>query len=69
MTWQELLEYIQEMPPRFLNTTVHIFDCSNGVTHLDAMFTNDCNDDDYMIDLDQPQIWVNFSEDFDVNPP
>lgn len=62
MTWKELREFIDEMEPRFLDTNVQVYDVENGITLIDAMFVTDCNDDDYLIDKDQPQIFVNFDE-------
>ena len=62
MTWRDMLEYINEMPERFLDTTIQVFDVANDKTLIDGMFVTDCDDTDYLIDLDQPQIWVNFDE-------
>lgn len=62
MTWQELLESIQKMNPRFLDTTVQIFDVANGITSIDGMLVEVADENDYLIDKDQPQIWTNFEE-------
>ena len=62
MTWRELAEFISEMPVRFLDTEVQLYDVENGLTHADTLFTNDATDDDFVIDLDQPQIWFNTTD-------
>jgi hypothetical protein len=63
MTWRELGEAIANMEPRFLDTEIQLYDQEEGITyHQDTEFMNDCNDDDYTIDLNQPQIWFNIAE-------
>ncbi len=62
MTWRELAEFISEMPVRFLDTEVQLYDVENGLTHVDTLFTNDATYDDFVIDLDQPQIWFNTTD-------
>lgn len=62
MTWRELMESIQAMEPRFLDTTVQVYDIANDKTLIDGMLVNDCDDTDYLIDKDQPQIWINFDD-------
>jgi len=62
ITWRELSEMIKEMPERFLDTPLQLFDADNGETHTDCLFTIDATDDDYVIDLDQPQIWFNTTD-------
>ena len=62
MTWRELAEFVAEMPERFLDTEVQLYDAENGSTYVDTLFTNDMTDDDYVIDIDQPQIWFNTTD-------
>lgn len=62
MTYRELLSYINEMPERFLDTEIEIYDCDSGVTYRDTEFANDADETDYLIDADQPQIWINTHE-------
>jgi hypothetical protein len=62
MTWRELKQAIEEMEPRFLDTEVQVYNVEDRVTYMFADIYNDCNDDDYVIDKDQPQLWTNFDE-------
>lgn len=64
MTWRELGEVIQAMDVRFLDENIQIYDVSNQVTYIDERdgIYEDDNDDDYTIDLHQPQIWFNWPE-------
>lgn len=62
MTWRELLESIEKMNPRFLDTTVQIYDVANDSTNIDGMLVEVSDESDYLIDKDQPQIWTNFEE-------
>lgn len=62
MTWRDLLESIQKMNPRFLDTTVQIYDVANDSTNIDGMLVEVADESDYLIDKDQPQIWTNFEE-------
>lgn len=62
MTWRELLESIQKMEPRFLDTVVQVYDVTNGTTLIDGMLVEDNDDTDYLIDKNQPQIWINFDD-------
>ena len=59
MTYRELLIYVNEIPVRFLDTEIEVYDCKTGITHRDTVFANDADDTDYLTDLDQPQIWIN----------
>jgi hypothetical protein len=62
MTWRELVEFVAELPERFLDTEVQLYDASNGSTYVDTLFATDATDDDYVIDVDQPQIWFNIED-------
>lgn len=62
MTWRDLLEHIRDMPERFLDTGVQLFDANNGRTYFESMFSYDDTQDDFTIDIDQPQIWFNTEE-------
>ena len=64
MTWRELGEVIQAMDSRFLDENIQIYDVENQVTYIDERdgVYEDDNDDDYTIDLHQPQIWFNWPE-------
>lgn len=59
MTYRELLSYISEMPERFLDTEIQVYNCESGITYLDTVFANDADETDFVTDLDQPQIWIN----------
>ena len=62
MTWRDLLECINDMPERFLDTEVQLFDADVGRTYFEAVFTCDDTQDDFTIDIDQPQIWFNIQK-------
>lgn len=62
MTWRELLEDIQALDPRFLDTTIQVYDVASDKTYIDGMLVTDCDDSDYLIDKDQPQMWINFDD-------
>jgi hypothetical protein len=63
MTWRELGEAIASMDTRFLDTNVQLYDTQEDITHYrDIEFMEDETDDDYTIDLNQPQIWFNIAE-------
>lgn len=64
MTWRELGEVIEAMDARFLDENIQIYDVENQVTYIDERngIYEDDNDDDYTIDLHQPQIWFNWPE-------
>lgn len=62
MTWRELAEYIKTIDERFLDTEVQLYDAFNDCTHTDAMFAIDCTDDNFIIDVDQPQVWFNTTD-------
>ena len=65
MTWRELKEVITNMDDRFLDTQVELYDHSTGETIFPVEVYNDCTEDDYTIDANQPQIFFNVSEDED----
>ena len=62
MTWRELKEYIDMIEPRFLDTEVQVYDCEEQVTYTDTSFSEDMDDDDFVTDLHQPQIWFNTTD-------
>lgn len=62
MTWRELMEDIQKLDPRFLDTTVQVYNVAEDRVLIDAMLLIDSDDTDYVIDKDQPQIWVDFDD-------
>jgi hypothetical protein len=63
MTWRELGEAIASMDTRFLDTNVQLYDTQEDITYYrDIEFMEDETDDDYTIDLNQPQIWFNIAE-------
>ncbi len=64
MTWRELGEVIEAMDARFLDENIQIYDVENQATYIDERngIYEDDNDDDYTIDLHQPQIWFNWPE-------
>jgi hypothetical protein len=57
MTWRELKDYLNSLEERFLDTEVHVYDCEEQVTYTDTMFFADDDPTDYLIDLNQPEIW------------
>jgi hypothetical protein len=57
MTWRELKDYLNSLDERFLDTEVQVYDCEEQATYTDTMFSQDDDDTDYLIDLNQPQIW------------
>jgi hypothetical protein len=57
MTWRELREYIDCIEERFLDTEVQVYDCEEQITYMDTAFAADDDNTDYLIDLNQPQIW------------
>jgi hypothetical protein len=57
MTWRELKDYLNSLDERFLDTEVQVYDCEDQVTYTDPIFASDNDDTDYIIDLNQPQIW------------
>ena len=57
MTWRELKDYLDSLDERFLDTEVQVYDCEEQITYTDTMFSQDDDDTDYLIDLNQPQIW------------
>lgn len=66
LTWRELLTYIKnDMPERFLDTPIQVFDCLTGQTHCDITIYHDCTEDDFLVDIDQPQLFINYEEDLD----
>lgn len=64
MTWRELGEVIEAMDSRFLDENIQIYDVENQVTYIDERngIYEDDNEDDYTIDLHQPQLWFNWPE-------
>lgn len=62
MTWRELREYIDIIEERFLDTEVQIYDCEGQITYTDTDFSEDADEDDFTIDLHQPQIWFNTTD-------
>lgn len=63
MTWRELLE--AQIDERFLDTDVQLFDVKNDRTYIldhDSLMLDD-DDEDYLIDKNQPQLWFNWPED------
>lgn len=64
LTWRQLAQYILEiMPDRFLDTPVEVYDCDTGITHVEVKPYADCDDEDFVIDIDQPQLFINYEED------
>ena len=63
MTWRELLS--AQIDERFLDTDVQLVDIANDITYIldhdSLVFDND--DEDYLIDKNQPQLWFNWPED------
>jgi hypothetical protein len=62
MTWRELKEYVNSIDERFLDTEVQVYDCEEQTTYTDTIFAADNDDTDYIIDLNQPQIWFRTSD-------
>jgi len=63
MTWRELLT--AQIDERFLDTDVQLFDVGNDRTYIldhDSLMLDD-DDEDYLIDKNQPQLWFNWPED------
>lgn len=63
MTWRELLT--AQIDERFLDTDVQLFDVQNDRTYIldhDSLMLDD-DDEDYLIDKNQPQLWFNWPED------
>ena len=63
MTWRELLN--AQIDERFLDTDVQLFDVGNDRTYIldhDSLMLDD-DDEDYLIDKNQPQLWFNWPED------
>jgi len=64
MTWRELGEVIKDMDERFLDTDIQLYDVDNQVTYIDQRdgVYEDDDDEDFLIDKNQPQIWFNWPE-------
>jgi hypothetical protein len=63
MTWRELLN--ADIDERFLDTDVQLFDVKNDRTYIldhDSLMLDD-DDEDFLIDKNQPQLWFNWSDD------
>ena len=61
MTWRELKE--AQIDERFLDTDIQLYDVENDSTYIldhDALML-DNDDEDYLIDKNQPQLWFNHS--------
>ena len=62
MTWHELKNL--DIDERFLHTDVQLYDVDNDTTYIldhDALML-DNDDEDYLIDKNQPQIWFNWPD-------
>lgn len=59
MTWQELRDYIDNLPEKFLDEKVHLYDQGRNRTYIETEFYLDATEDDFTLDVDQPQIWFN----------
>lgn len=62
MTWRELKE--SQIDERFLDTDVQLYDVENDLTYIldhDALML-DNDDEDFLIDKNQPQLWFNWPE-------
>ena len=62
MTWRELKE--AQIDERFLDTDIQLYDVENDSTYIldhDALML-DNDDEDYLIDKNQPQIWFNWPD-------
>ena len=64
MTWRELGEVIKDMDERFLDTDIQLYDVDNQVTYIDERdgVYEDDDDEDFLIDKNQPQICFNWPE-------
>jgi len=64
MTWRELGEVIKDMDERFLDTDIQLYDVDNQITYIDERdgVYEDDDDEDFLIDKNQPQIWFNWPE-------
>ena len=63
MTWRELLN--ADIDERFLDTDVQLFDVKNDRTYIldhDSLMLDD-DDEDFLIDKNQPQLWFNWPDD------
>jgi hypothetical protein len=63
MTWRELKD--AQIDERFLDTDVQLFDVKNDRTYIldhDSLMLDD-DDEDFLIDKNQPQLWFNWPED------
>jgi hypothetical protein len=63
MTWRELKE--AQIDERFLDTDIQLFDVQNDRTYIldhDSLMLDD-DDEDYLIDKNQPQLWFNWPDD------
>jgi len=61
MTWRELKN--ANIDERFLDTDVQLFDVDGDITYIidhDSLMLND-DEEDYLIDKHQPQLWFNWS--------
>ena len=64
MTWRELGEIIADMDVRFLDTNVQLYDVEDGITYYEGIeLLMDCTEDDFTIDVNQPQILFRMNED------
>ena len=62
MTWRELKE--AQIDERFLDTDIQLYDVENDLTYIldhDALML-DNDDEDYLIDKNQPQLWYNWPD-------
>jgi hypothetical protein len=62
MTWRELKE--SQIDERFLDTDIQLYDVENDLTYIldhDTLMV-DNDDEDYLIDKNQPQLWFNWPE-------
>lgn len=62
MTWRELQE--AKIDERFLDTDVQLYDVEKQVTYIldhDSLMLDD-DDEDYLVDKYQPQLWFNWPE-------
>ena len=63
MTWRELIE--AQIDERYLDTDVQLYDVQNDRTYIldhDSLMLDD-DDEDFLIDKNQPQLWFNWPED------
>jgi hypothetical protein len=64
MTWHELKQYVNSIDERFLDTDIQLYDVDNDLTYIldhDALML-DNDDEDFLIDKNQPQIWFNWPD-------